>query len=113
MRHLSFIPAVLLATSAAVAPTRAPPLQSVVPLVPAAPASTSGFTPAPMPDLDFEAPAGPHKSGPSQPELTPGLLRSPHMVYKGEGYTPGSTMSEEQDRRFHPSPGINLRLPLN
>ena len=111
MRHLSFIPAVLLATSAALAPIRAP-VQRVVPLVPAAPASPSDYTPAPMPDLDFELPVGPRKAGPSQPALTPGLVHAPHMVYRGEGYTPGSTMTDEQDRRFHPSPGLKLSLPL-
>jgi hypothetical protein len=112
MRHLSIIPAVLLATAAAASPTRAPPYQSVVPLVPAAPASPSDFTPAPMPDLDYEAPMAPRKPGPSQAELTPGLLRAPSMVYTGEGYTPGSRMTDEQDKRWHPSPGLNLRLPL-
>ena len=112
MRHWSFVPAFLLATAAAVAPTQAPPLQPMVPLVPAAPAAPSIYTPAPVPDLDFDAPSGPRKTGPPKPELAPGLLHAPSMVYKGEGYTPHSMMTDEQDRRFRPSPGVNLRLPL-
>lgn len=112
MRHFSFFPAVLLATSAAVVPTRAPQFQPVPPLVSAAPASPPDYTPAPMPDPDFEAPSGPRQVEPPHAELAPGLLHAPSMVYRGEGYTPGSTMTDEQDRRFHPSPGLNLRLPL-
>jgi hypothetical protein len=114
VKPLSLIPAFLLATvAAAVAPTRPVPFQQVPPLVPAMPASPSDYTPAPVPDLDFDAPSGPRKTGPSQPELKPGLLHAPSMVYRGEGYTPGSTMTDEQARRFHPTPGLNLSLPLD
>jgi len=113
VKPLSLMQAFLLAAAVAVAPTRPAPFLPVPSLVPAVPASPSDYTPAPMPDLDFDVPSGPRKSGPSQPELKPGLLHAPSMVYRGEGYTPGSMMTDEQDRRFHPTPGINLRLPLD
>jgi hypothetical protein len=115
VRHLSLILAFLLTTAVVAASARTAPFQPVPPLVasaPASPASPSAFTPAPMPDLDFDAPSGPRKTGPPKPELAPGLLHAPSMVYKGEGYTPHSMMTDEQDRRFRPSPGVNLRLPL-
>ncbi len=76
-----------------------------------APARPTGpvFTPAPIPDLDVNAPNGPRAT--ADPQLSPGLF-SRRPSYRGDAYTPGSTAESDQDRRTRPAAGFRLRLPL-
>ena len=65
--------------------------------------------PAPTPNRDVEAPfAGP---GSNQPTVSPTLINR-RDTYRGEGFSRGSSASEEQDKRVKPGAGFNLRMPL-
>lgn len=68
-----------------------------------------GYEPAPVPDTDVYTPHA--ERGPVGPTLTPGLFQ-PGKTYRGEGFTPGSTAQGDQEKRFRPTPGINLSVPL-
>ncbi len=72
-------------------------------------ASYPGFTPAPVPNLDLEPPVRP--GGRSSAAVSPELF---HMqrYYQGEGFTPGSTIQDEQSKRQKPLPGISVSMPL-
>jgi hypothetical protein len=100
--------------SGAAAPPGATPLAMVQPLpgglaLPASPAA-SGFTPAPVPDLDQDDGSF-RKSGPSKVEVTPNLFHQ-RETKSGDGFTPNSTIFGEQTKRLRPAPGINLSVPL-
>ncbi len=70
-------------------------------------------TPAPMPDLDLEQPAGP-ASGPARPSLRPGLSRPGYgATGDSQGYTAGSSYSDAFDGRFfRVMPTLRLSVPL-
>ena len=68
------------------------------------------FTPAPLPASDAPAPLQ-REAGPAQAKFTPGLF-NPNQRTRGDGYVPGSTVEGNQQRRFHPTPGINMSVPL-
>jgi hypothetical protein len=67
--------------------------------------------PAPMPDADIFAPV-PHVDDPKAAHLTPNLFR-PKTQFRGDGYSPGSTAQESQERTLKPAPGISLKVPLD
>jgi len=107
----ALLAASLLTGAAAPAPTS--PLAMVQPLpggIALPQSSASGFTPAPVPDLDQDD-ATAHKSGPAKVEVMPGLFHQ-HETTPGEGFTPNSTIFGEQTKRLHPAPSLNLSVPL-
>jgi hypothetical protein len=67
--------------------------------------------PAPMPDADIFAPV-PHIDDPKAAHVTPSLFR-PKTQFRGDGYSPGSTVQESQERTLKPAPGISLKVPLD
>lgn len=73
-------------------------------------AANSEFTPAPLPDSEATAPIL-RTLGPQTTQFTPGLFHRENTVH-GDGYVPGSTVEGNQQRRFNPSPGINMKVPL-
>jgi hypothetical protein len=85
---------------------------TIAPQTPAADAVGSGsdYAPAPVPDVDQSAPVQ-AELGPPQPEFKPGLFTSKD-TYRGEGYTPGSSVQATEQRNAHPAPGILLNVPL-
>lgn len=74
------------------------------------PADGPVFEPAPTPDRDNTGPTGPRAS--NDPTLAPALFTRRNQ-YRGEGFSPGSTAQEEQERRVKPGAGFNLRMPLS
>jgi len=72
--------------------------------------ATSNFTPAPLPDSEASAPIL-RTLGPETARFTPGLFHRENTVH-GDGYVPGSTVEGNEQRRFNPSPGINMKVPL-
>ena len=80
-----------------------------VPSTPRASPAPREFQPAPLPNRDYEGPAGPRAS--NSAELTPGLFTRKEL-YRGEGYSPGSSSEADTDRRAKPAAGFNLRMPL-
>jgi hypothetical protein len=90
----------------------APALRPVV--APASPpaATVSGFTPAPVPDLDREFGSN-RSTGPATVELKPSIFHAP-QTFMGDGYTPNSTVVQsDQSRHIGPAGGLNLNVPLN
>lgn len=71
--------------------------------------SPRDFQPAPLPNRDYEAPAGPRAS--NAPQVTPGLITR-RELYRGEGFSRGSTSESETEKRVKPAPGFSLRMPL-
>ena len=72
--------------------------------------SLNGFTPAPLPNLDQDAPTT-RPLDPKAARMAPRIFHR-QSTYHGEGYVFGSTVQEQQDRRVQPAPGINLIMPL-
>lgn len=68
------------------------------------------YTPAPVPNENVERPG--HGGQRAHTELTPGLYR-PGKSYLGDGYTPGSTIQGEEQRRYKPLPNLSLSVPLD
>lgn len=84
------------------------PLAAATPPPPAPPLAT----PAPMPDLDLEQPAG-RDSAPARPSVVPGLSRPGFgMTADSQGYTAGSSYSDTFDGRFRVMPTLRLSVPL-
>lgn len=73
------------------------------------PAGGPVFEPAPTPDRDTGL-AAPRAS--NDPSLGPALFTRRNQ-YRGDGFSPGSTAQEEQERRVRPGVGLNLRMPLS
>ena len=67
------------------------------------------FEPAPTPNRDASGPPVPRAS--NEPQLSPTLFTRRNQ-FRGDGYSPGSTAQEEQERRVRPGAGFNLRMPL-
>lgn len=76
----------------------------------AAASAGNDFTPAPLPNSDASAPIL-RTLGPETAQFTPGLFQR-ETTFRGNGYTPGSTVDGNEQRRFNPSPGINMKVPL-
>jgi len=72
--------------------------------------NADGYTPAPVPNMDQAAPLQ-RALGPAQPEWKPGLFTS-QSTYRGEGYTPGSSVQGNENRNVHPAPLLSLDVPL-
>jgi hypothetical protein len=76
----------------------------------AAESASATYQPAPMPNPDVrpprDAPAGRDAS------LAPRLFM-PKDRFAGDGFTPGSTVQSEQERRLKPGAGFNLNLPFD
>ena len=68
------------------------------------------FLPAPVPDLELDDNSL-RKTGPAQVELTPNLFH-PQQTFWGDGYTPHSTVEDQQNGKLRPMPGLNLSVPL-
>lgn len=88
-------------------------LQSVQGLPQPAPgrllAPPSAFEPAPLPNRDVDAPAGPRAS--YDPEFSPELF-SRHGTYRGEGFSPGSSADGPQEKDSRPAAGFNITMPF-
>jgi hypothetical protein len=100
------------------APTNAPaPESRAVTTAPApgqaprsAPVVPGGFTAAPIPDADLDAPV--HRDpNDSQASLGPKLFNT-HDSYRGDGFLYKSTPQSEQEKRLKPTPGVGLSVPL-
>jgi hypothetical protein len=85
---------------------------TIAPMTGTAPAEppAEGYTPAPVPDADQAAPVQ-RQLGPPQAELTPGIFTA-QSTYRGEGYTPGSSIEGTENRNVKPAPGFSLNVPL-
>ncbi len=70
-----------------------------------------GYTLAPTPNNSVSAPM-PLDFNNKAPEFSPGLFR-PKKAYGGEGFIAGSTVQDQQQRKVGPTPGINLKVPLD
>ena len=71
----------------------------------------TGYTAAPVPDQDMEAPnrvVQPDGNG----VLTPSLLHAQKKHFQGDGYIQGSTVESDQQKRLKPAPGLNWSVPL-
>jgi hypothetical protein len=67
------------------------------------------FVPAPMPNPDVRAPRSPETGDTT---VAPRLFMPPDR-FAGDGYTPGSTVQSEQERRLRPGAGVNLRMTFD
>ncbi len=108
---LAGVPAAALGQGRGIVLQAQPPASPLLP-VPATPRANPApreFQPAPLPNRDYEAPAGPRAS--NSAELTPGVFTRKEL-YRGEGFSPGSTSAADTDRRAKPGAGFNLRMPL-
>ncbi len=72
--------------------------------------AVGGFTPAPLPNSEASAPIL-RELGPAQAKISPGLFNVKRQT-RGDGYVPGSTIEGNEQKRFHPTPGINMSVPL-
>jgi hypothetical protein len=91
-------------------PLVAPPTPAAASPADSAAASTNVFTAAPVPDLDtdFGVPA---PKTPAKVQLNPSFYHQPDRP-TGDGFVPNSTIYDEQNKRLHPAPGLNLSVPL-
>ncbi len=83
---------------------------SGLPVPPAPPAAgpPSKFQPAPTPNRDVEL-AKPRAS--NETTVAPSLFTRPNE-YHGDGFSKGSTVQSEQERRVKPAAGFSLHMPL-
>jgi hypothetical protein len=79
------------------------------PVPPVPPAAPPAYTAAPVPNIDAYAPAPTPQS--NDPHLSPQFFHQKDY-YTGQGYTPGSSIYGEQQRKQGPMGGINLKVPL-
>jgi hypothetical protein len=108
---LAGVPAAALGQGRGVVLQAQPPASPLLP-IPSAPRASPApreFQPAPLPNRDYEAPAGPRASNSAQ--VTPGLFTR-RELYRGEGFSRGSTSEADTERRVKPGAGFNLRMPL-
>jgi hypothetical protein len=82
------------------APARAP-----------APSRQAGpvYEPAPLPNPDI---AAPRRAGSGGTEVSPSLFQR-HGGYRGDALSNDESVESDQNRRFLPSPGLTLRMPLD
>ena len=72
--------------------------------------AASRFSDAPMPNTEAAAPVL-RTLGPPQAEFKPSMFR-PAKTYRGEGFTFSSTADGDEQKRFKPTMGGNLSVPL-
>jgi hypothetical protein len=70
-----------------------------------------GFAPAPVPNPDLQRPLSDILADRPRTEVVPSLFNKSDRR-GGEGYVRGSAAQYDPDHRFNPSPGINLKVPL-
>ena len=68
----------------------------------------TGYTAAPLPNQDADAP---QTRASSDASIGPGIF-SRRNQYRGEGFSPNSSAQIEQERRARPGGGISLTMPL-
>ncbi len=78
---------------------------------PAVAAQEEGFRPAPVPNLDAEAPPDDPDGNKAHIRLVPSLS-SKTESRPGEGYVPGSAANYDASRRWRPAPSLILKVPL-
>jgi len=93
-------------------------LQGPMPQVLTAPEGKAGFSPAPMPNVYAEAPRAKDGKVKGVPELGAGLYQPQATPLRpGDGYSPGSTYSEDLSRRnrsaLSVAPGFTIKVPTN
>ncbi len=79
---------------------------------PPAPPSTvppERFQPAPTPNRDVEL-SKPKAS--TATTITPSLFTRPEE-YHGDGFSKGSTVQSDQEKRLKPAPGFSLHMPFS
>lgn len=93
------------------APSSPPPLLGpLAPRPPRVPLQAGrDYAPAPIPNRDMDAPAGPRAS--NDPRLSPTIINRRDQ-YRGEALDPKFSAQVEQERRLIPGAGFNLRMPL-
>jgi len=89
-------------------------------VTPNAGAMPPGFTPAPTPNRDINAPTqAPSSNG--EPSFAPTLGTNHGVPFRsGQSYSPGSSFNDDIERRNHPTgpfgtslaPGVNVIVPL-
>ena len=70
-----------------------------------------GFAPAPVPNLDLQRPLADLLAERPHMEVVPNLFGQRDRR-NGEGFVPGSAAQYDPNRRLIPSPGINIRVPM-
>jgi hypothetical protein len=109
---------VVLAAMAAPLPAMAEPHASgvVVPGLPVPPQpldTLRDYAPAPVPNVDLDRPLADQRAERPRTEVSPSLFNE-RARRNGNGYLPGSAAQYDpnESRGFRPTPGINLRVPL-
>jgi hypothetical protein len=102
---------ILAAASPAGFNLQVPAAGSNLPVPPEPPAKVppGKFQPAPTPNRDVEL-SKPKAS--NDTTITPSLFTRPEE-YHGDGFSKGSTVQSDQDRRLKPAPGFSLHMPLS
>ena len=87
------------------------PLAVAAPSRPAPVAAAPGpvFEPAPLPNADIGAPDN-SDSG-SGTQFSPMLLHR-RDAFRGDGFSPGSTVESNENRNLQPGAGFRLSMPL-
>jgi hypothetical protein len=80
-----------------------------VPPEPPAAGPPTRFQPAPTPNRDVEL---------SKPKASTATTFSPSLFtrpeeYHGDGFSKGSTVQSDQEKRLKPTPGFSLHMPLS
>ena len=116
------VPAALALPAAAQSPAKVPGNTTVHPVAAGQPLylniqqpqAGSGFTPAPMPNLDIASPTPAPKAG---PEFSGSLFATHDGTGPNSGYTSGSAYSTDLERRSHGvgnsfAPTLSLKIPF-
>lgn len=75
-----------------------------------APKVERDYAPAPIPNRDVNAPAGPRAS--NDPRFSPTIINRRDQ-YRGEALDPKSSSQVDQEHRLVPGAGFSLRMPLS
>ncbi len=89
-------------------PSTLDPLAPFVSAAPAAPPSSSAYTPAPLPNRDASLPL---PAASNEPHVAPNLFTRPNQ-YRGDGFTVDSTSQGAEERNNKPSAGFSLHIPM-
>jgi len=110
--------AVLLASAAQAEAAGSVMLQGPMPQVLTGTDGRAGFSPAPMPNVYAEAPRAKDGKVKGVPELGANLGQPAATPLRpGDGYSPGSTFSEDLQRHnrspLNVAPGLLIKVPTN